>query len=146
MMLRNSALVLLTVFIATANAEDTSTCPPTAPYSPEALAAIVPGAQIPMVDCSRAGGYVSCQYDAAHGGGSISFGTIWDCRCGGTNWVCSFRGPGAGKDNDSTDVEDMNITDETMDTEMESGAAVSTGAVLSSLIASGAIAATVFGL
>jgi len=132
MMLRNSAFVLLTMFIASANAADIGTCPLTAPYSPEALNS--------MVDCSDAGGFVSCQYNAADGGGINSFGFFWDCRCAGdgSNWICSFRGP-IGKDNDST-----HGTDETMHMEMGSGAAASTGAVLSSLIASGAVAATVF--
>ena len=144
MMLRNSALVLLTVFIATTNAaEDIGTCPLTAPYSPETLVTIDVEDHNSMVDCSDAGGFASCFYNAEEGGGSNSLGDMWDCRCAGegsdgSNWFCHFEHVDDGTD------ETMDMETDSMDMEMDSGAAAIT--VLSSLIASGAVAATVFGL
>jgi len=123
MMYRNSTLVLLAIFMATANAEIVVPAKvgdwPVA--SPEGTAD----------DCSSTGRYTSCFYNNG----------ATQCKCPGSGpWSCGV----VTKDNDSADVEEMDVgvVDETAE---DASGGVTVG-VVSTLIASGALAAIVFGL
>jgi len=145
MMFRNTALVLLGIFIATASADQhrqlqaPSDENPTNPSS-----AACPASPAPNLDCSGQGGFNQCFYTEAQGGQPCADNLQYQCRCGGvegSTWACSCRGDDYSKDNESTDVEDMEV--QAVEDDTSGTAAV---AAVSSLIISGAVAATMFGL
>lgn len=142
-MFRNTALVLLGVFIATGSADQHRQLPTDDnPTQPSSVAC--PAMPAPNQDCSDQGGFNECFYTEAQGGQPCADNLKYQCRCGGvegSTWVCSCRGDEGAKENDSTDVEDMEV----LAVEDDSSGAAAVAAV-SSLIISGAVAATMFGL
>ena len=126
MIFRNSALLLLTVFVTGASGQD-GACP---------LDAQVTGA-----DCSQYN--LSCDYDKEPNGDTPACG-VWQCRCNEGSFTCSARGDGC-KDNEETDVEEMDVGVDESAKDASSGVVIPVG-VVSSLVASGALVATVFGL
>ena len=122
-MFRNSALILLTAFVASANGQ----CPTVVPEDGDS--------------CSDQGQF--CSFPSV----PVDCGA-WQCRCNQKQYVCSARGDGC-KNNDSTDVEELDVgaVDEAAIGDASGGVTAAVGvSVVSSLIASGALAATVFGL
>ena len=122
MIFRNSALLLLTVFVTGASGLDIG-CP----------------IQVPVTGESCSEELQSCEYPEI----PAKCG-VWQCRCNDNVYTCSARGDGC-KDNEETDVEEMDVgVDESA--EAASSGVVTTVGVVSSLVASGALVATFFGL
>lgn len=134
-MFRNTALVLLGIFIATTNADEqdrqlVATCPE----------------DVPSGSCADMNEYKYCFYNEAHDAPACVSNSHYQCHCEGWDtsmWVCSCRGDGTLDAGDSIDVEEMDVT--VMEVDSSSAAATT---VVSSLMVSGAVAvaATVFGL
>ena len=124
MMFRNSALLLLAIFVTGASG---ASCP----VEPQTTGA----------DCSKVN--QSCEYMMDPNGNTPSCGK-WQCRCYEKAFTCSARGEGC-KENDETDVEEMDVGVDESAEDVSSGVVTTVG-VVSSLVASGALAATVLGL